>query len=62
MRVYSPDELQKYVADDSTVVHFDEIQVDDFLNYVERPVMVLDRKKKALRNKVVSLVKVQWQH
>ena len=36
--------------------------MDDFLNYVERPVAILYRKAKTLRNKVVELVKVQWQH
>ena len=46
------------MVDDSAFVHLDDIQVDDCLNYIERPVTVLDRKTKALRNKVVSLVKV----
>ena len=50
------------MADDSAVIPLDDIQLDDRLNYVERPVAILDRKTKALRNKVVSLVKVQWQH
>ena len=36
--------------------------MDDSLNYVERPVAILDRKTKTLRNKVVELVKVQWLH
>ena len=43
------------------VVPLDDIQVDDHLIYVERPVVILDKKTKALRNKEVSLVKVQWQ-
>ena len=36
--------------------------MDDRLNYIERSVAILDRKMKNLRNKVVVLVKVQWQH
>ena len=36
-----------------------DIQVDKHLNYVKRPVMILDRKTKAFLNKVVELVKVQ---
>ena len=31
------------------------------MNYIERPVAILDRKAKELRNKRVVLVKVQWQ-
>lgn len=50
------------MADDSVVTPLDDIQVDDCLNYVKRPVTILDRKTKALCNKVVSLVKVQSQH
>ena len=40
----------------------DDIQVDERLNYVERPVVVLERKMKVLRNTEVPLVKVQWEH
>ena len=55
-------QLRKCVADDSTVVLLDDIQIDDRLNYVEGPLVIFDWKTKALHNKVVSLVKVQWQH
>ena len=48
--------------DDSAVVPLEDIQVDDSLNYIERPVAILDRKSKDLRNKRVELVKVQWHH
>ena len=44
------------------VVPIDDIYVDERLNCVERPVTILDRKTKALRNKVVPLVMVQWLH
>ena len=50
------------MADDSAVIPLDDIQVDDRLTYVDKPVAILDKKTKALRSKVVSLVKVQWQH
>ena len=40
----------------------DDIQVEERLNYVERPVAVLERKVKVLQNKEVPLVKVQWEH
>ena len=50
------------MANESAVVPLEDIQVDSSLNYIKRPVAILDRKTKTLRNKVVQLVKVQWQH
>ena len=40
----------------------EDIQVDDHLHYIERKTAILDMRTKTLRNKVVDLVKVQWQH
>ena len=48
--------------DESLVVSLEDIQVEDSLNYVEKPMVILDWKTKTLRNKVVQLVKVQWMH
>ena len=50
------------MADDLAIIPLDDVYHDDHLNYIERPVAILDQKTKALSNKVVSLVKVQWQH
>ena len=55
-------QLWKCVVDDSMVFPFDDIQFDDRRNYVERPVAILDRNTKVMRNKMVSLVKVQLQN
>lgn len=55
-------QLQKCVVNESAVVPLDDNQIDDLLNYMERPVTIIDRKTEALLNKEVSLVKVQWQH
>ena len=54
--------LRKCVAEETAIVSMDDIQVDESLNYNERPFSILDRKIKVLRNKEVKLVKVQWQH
>ena len=51
-------QLWKCLVDDSAVVPFEDIQVDDNMNYIERPMVILDRKTKELRNKRVELVKV----
>jgi len=55
-------QLRKCVTDAIEVVPLEDIHVDDQLGYVEKPVAVLERKTKTLRNKVIGLVKVQWQH
>ncbi|KAI3762252.1 hypothetical protein L1987_52677 [Smallanthus sonchifolius] len=54
--------LRKCLADDTSHVPLNDIEVDERLNYVEKPVAILDRKEKRLRNKVIKQVKVQWQH
>ncbi|CAH1450579.1 unnamed protein product [Lactuca virosa] len=60
--IFPVSQLRKCLVDDSAIVPLEDIQVDDSLNYIERRVAILDRKTKTLRNKVVQLVKVQWQH
>ncbi|XP_024965746.1 uncharacterized protein LOC112505941 [Cynara cardunculus var. scolymus] len=54
--------LRKCLADESSKVALEDIEVDQTLSYVERPKAILDRKVKKLRNKEISLVKVQWKH
>ncbi|XP_073153121.1 uncharacterized protein [Henckelia pumila] len=53
--------LEKYVADESHILHLTEVQLDQDLSYVERPLRILDRKDKVIRNKSIPLVMVQWQ-
>ncbi|KAJ9536818.1 hypothetical protein OSB04_un000042 [Centaurea solstitialis] len=55
-------QLRKCLADETAHVPIDDIQVDERLNYVERPIAILERKTKSLRNKEIGLVKVQWEH
>ncbi|KAJ9547756.1 hypothetical protein OSB04_020299 [Centaurea solstitialis] len=55
-------QLRKCLADETAHIPLDDIQVDESLNYVERPVAVIDRKVKRLRSKEIGIVKVQWQH
>ena len=54
--------LRKCVLDEEVVVSLDDIQVEERLNYMERPIAILERKVYVLRNKGVPLVKVQWEH
>ncbi|KAK1415100.1 hypothetical protein QVD17_30871 [Tagetes erecta] len=54
--------LRKCLADETSYVSLNDIEVDEKLNYVEEPVAILDQKAKQLRNKVINQVKVQWKH
>ena len=55
-------QLRKCVADETSVVPLEDITVDEGLNYVEKPIAILDKKTRETRGGKVSLVKVQWQH
>ena len=52
--------LKKYIIDPSHVLQFDLVQLKENVTYEEKPVQILDRKKKELRNKKIALVKVLW--
>ena len=52
-------QLRKCTTDEATVFPLEDVQVDDHLNYVEKPIAILDWRLKTLRNKVVNLLKVQ---
>ncbi|KAL5564201.1 hypothetical protein UlMin_027365 [Ulmus minor] len=54
--------LKKYVQDPSHVLEHEPIEVHEDLPYEEKPVQILDRKEKTLRNKVIPLVKVLWRN
>ena len=54
--------LRRYVADPSHVLQQEEVNVSLDAKYKERPVQILDRKNKELRNKTIPLVKVWWKN
>ena len=54
--------LRKYNPDASHVIEYEPLEIQPDLSYVEQPVEILDRKEKALRNKIVPLVKVLWRN
>ncbi|XP_031281179.1 uncharacterized protein LOC116139638 [Pistacia vera] len=54
--------LHKYVSDPSHVLQMEEVELQDILAYEERPVQILDRTVKELRNKQIPLVKVLWRN
>ena len=54
--------LCKYVSDPTHVLSYEHLQLDQDLFYREKPVRILDRKDKVLRNRTVPLVKVLWRN
>ncbi|XP_071923213.1 uncharacterized protein [Coffea arabica] len=54
--------LKKYHPDPTHILPPEDIELDESLTYEERPIQILDRKVKDLRNKQISLVKVLWKH
>ncbi|XP_022040339.1 uncharacterized protein LOC110942885 [Helianthus annuus] len=55
-------QLHKCLAEETAYIHYDDIEVDNSLNYAVKPIAILDRKVKSLRNKVINQVKVKWEH
>ncbi|XP_022014676.2 uncharacterized protein LOC110914172 [Helianthus annuus] len=55
-------QLRKCLADEAAFVPLDDIELDEGLNYIERPIAIKDVKVKNLRNKAIRQVLVQWQH
>ena len=48
--------LRKYIQADIYIIGFNDV------SYHERPVHILEHGTKKLRNKEISLVKLQWKH
>ena len=53
--------LRKCLAEEESVIPLSEIRVDNS-RCVEEPEAILEKKSKKLRNKEVTLLKVQWKH
>ncbi|KAL5578261.1 hypothetical protein UlMin_019964 [Ulmus minor] len=54
--------LKKYVPDASHILEQEPIELHEDLTYEEKPVQILDRKIKTLRNQEIQLVKVLWRN
>ena len=54
--------LKKYISDPSHVLDHEPIEVHEDMTYEEKPVRILAREEKVLRNKVIPLVKVLWRN
>ena len=54
--------LRKYVSDPTHVLSYEGLELDHDLTYEEKPVQIMDKKDKVLRNKTITLVKVLWRN
>nr|GEW49721.1 hypothetical protein [Tanacetum cinerariifolium] len=54
--------LRKCLADESSMIILDDVEIDPELTSQEEPMIILGRKLRQLRNKVIMLVKVEWKH
>nr|GEW61494.1 hypothetical protein [Tanacetum cinerariifolium] len=52
--------LKKCMADEPLAIPLDEIQVDDKLNFIEKPVKIMDREVNRLKQSRILIVKVHW--
>ena len=54
--------LRKYISNPSHVLSYEPLELTHDLAYEEKPVQILDQKKKELRTKKIRLVKVLWRN
>ncbi|KAH0743021.1 hypothetical protein KY290_032665 [Solanum tuberosum] len=54
--------LRRYVPDESHVLQYDAVELDDRLTFVEEPVAILARDVRRLRSRAIPVVKVRWRH
>nr|GEV71801.1 retrotransposon protein, putative, Ty3-gypsy subclass [Tanacetum cinerariifolium] len=52
--------LKRCFVNDDVVIRLDEVQLDDKLHFFEKPVEIMDRKVKRLKQSRILIVKVRW--
>ncbi|XP_048502713.1 uncharacterized protein LOC125498530 [Beta vulgaris subsp. vulgaris] len=58
--VFHVSQLRRYRNDPSHVIPIESVSIEQNMTFEERPVQILDRQNRALRRKVIPLVKVLW--
>ena len=54
--------LKKYVAHQSHIINWDNVQVEPEGDFHTEPICILDRREIQLWKQVIIQVKVQWKH
>ncbi|GKD72815.1 putative reverse transcriptase domain-containing protein, partial [Tanacetum coccineum] len=57
---HKPLEFQKCLSDEPLAILLDEIHIDDKLHFVEKPVEIMDREVKRLKQSHILIIKVRW--
>nr|GFA17965.1 putative reverse transcriptase domain-containing protein [Tanacetum cinerariifolium] len=52
--------LKKCLSDESLVILFDEIHIDDKIHFVKEHVEIIDREVKRLKQSRIPIIKVRW--
>nr|GEW35515.1 hypothetical protein [Tanacetum cinerariifolium] len=52
--------LKRCFVNDDVVIPLDDVQLDDKLHFVEKPLEIMDREVKRLKQSQISIVKVRW--
>ncbi|GJZ29041.1 putative reverse transcriptase domain-containing protein [Tanacetum coccineum] len=52
--------LKKCLSDEPLAISLDEIHIDDKLHFVEKPVEIMDREVKWLKQSRIPIIKVRW--
>ena len=53
-------QLRRYIRDDRHVIDYSELSIRPDMSFEARPISILDRRKKVLKNKTIRLVRVGW--
>jgi hypothetical protein len=53
--------LKKCLADQDLSIPLDEVRIDEKMHFVERPVEIVNREVKKLKNKHIPIVLVRWE-
>nr|GEZ16649.1 reverse transcriptase [Tanacetum cinerariifolium] len=53
---------RKCLADESSLITLDEVEINPESTFQEEPITILGRKSRQLRSKEIPLVKVEWKH
>ena len=60
--IFHVSQLRKYMPDEKHVLDYSELTLRSDLTYVVQSLAILDRREKVLKNRVISLVRVAWDH
>ncbi|GKB64783.1 hypothetical protein Tco_0920969 [Tanacetum coccineum] len=58
--IFHVSNLKKCLSDESLVILMKELRLDNKLNFVEKPVEIIDREVKQLKQSRIPIVKVRW--